>query len=636
MEEGIPQKANALLRIVVRICRREGRDLADYYNGKFMSKLLYNLAWSTVNWQKVKKRVRRIQRRIYKAKKENSINRVHWLQNVLIRSIDAKLLSVQSVTTFNKGRNTAGVDKIRSLNSKQKLALALSLRLDGKSSNVRRVWIPKSNKSEKRPFGIPTIKDRAKQALAKFALEPEWEAVFEPNSYGFRPARSCHDAIEAIFLGLRHKRVKYIFDADIRKCFDQIDHDALIKKLKTFPIMEEQISAWLKANIMEEYSNNLDKTSFSTTGVPQGGIISPLLANIALHGMENYLKNFVTNLPTPRKGANAGKAAKQKALTIVRYADDFVLIHENLEILEACKKEVEYWLFNIGLEINTEKSVIRDGRNGFKFLGFQIIQVRKNGEYKVKIYPHKEKQKVLLDKVRKIIQINKASSSYKLISCLFPIIIGWANYYKFCECKHTFSKLTNSIFKCIRAWVFRRDTRNGRKFIKEKYFPSGKIYTFQGKKHNDNWILTGQQVGPNKEIQSNYLPHIVWVPSKKFVKVKGDKSPFDGDILYWGIRLNKYDKLSTRVQTLLRRQKMICALCKNPFDSFDKMEVDHIIPRSHGGKDIYANLQLLHRQCHISKTTNDLISLKYKSQEPDEAKVSRPDRKTIRSSNASF
>lgn len=555
IELGIPQKANALLRIVVRISLRGGRGL-QILQRKFMSKQIFiNFAWHNVKWRLVKLRVRRIQRRIYKAKKSGNNSRVQWLQKILIRSLDAKLMAVQTVTTLNKGKNTAGVDKVRSLTARQKIALATSLRLDGKASSIRRVWIPKPGKTEKRP--IPTIKDRAKQALAKLALEPEWEAVFEPNSYGFRPARSCHDAIEAIFLSLRHKKGKFIFDADIRKCFDKIDHEALLKKLNTFPEIEAQVKAWLKADIMEGYANNPKEISRSITGTPQGGIISPLLANIALHGMENHLKNFVTTLPAPRKGANRRNVAKQKALTIVRYADDFVLIHENLEILKSCKEEAARWLTGAGLEISAEKSAIRDGREGFKFLGFKIIQVKKHGEYNVKIYPHKEKTKALLDRVRKIIQANKASSAYKLISILRPIIIGWANYYKFCECKATFLKLTDAIFKCLRAWVFRRDTRSGRKAVKEKYFPTGQTYNLKGKEHKDNWILVGKQRGPHGKLQTNYLPHIVWVPSEKFVKVKGDKSPFDGDFLYWGARLRKYEELSTKVQTLLKRQKML-------------------------------------------------------------------------------
>lgn len=572
-----------------------------------MSKFIHlNLAWNSIKWHYVRRRVRRIQNRIYKARKAGNISRTHWLQKLLINSSDTKLLAVQLVTTLNRGKKTAGVDKIKGLTDKQKMALARSLRLDGKASSIRRVWIPKPGKSEKRPLGIPTIKDRAKQAIAKFALEPEWEAVFEPNSYGFRPGRSTHDAIEAIFLGLRHGTPKWVFDADIRKCFDRIDHKALIAKLNTFPVMESQVKAWLEADIMEGYADNPKSVLNSNMGTPQGGIVSPLLANIALHGMENHLKDFVTNLPAPRKGANRGKIAKQKALTIVRYADDFVIIHENLDILNACKEEARKWLLNIGLEISEEKSAVREGPKGFKFLGFQIIQVRKNGEYKVKIYPQKEKQKSFLKKVGDVIKMNKASSAYKLIKTLRPIIIGWANYYRFCECGSTFGKLTNSIFKCIRAWVFRRDTRNGRKVVKERYFPSGKTYSFKGVKHQDNWILVGKQRDKKGNLQEIYLPHMVWVPSDKFVKVKGDKSPYDGDYVYWGLRQEKNQALSTRVQTLLKRQNMRCAACSKSFTALDSFEVDHITPLHKGGKDVYANLQLLHRHCHVKKTTDDL------------------------------
>jgi RNA-directed DNA polymerase len=527
----------------------------------------------------------------------------------LLNSLDAKLLAVLQVTTLNKGKNTAGVEKKRSLTAKQKLALANELKLDGKARAIRRVWIPKPGKLEKRPLGIPTIEDRAKQALAKLALEPEWEAVFEPNSYGFRPARSTHDAIEAIFLGLHHKTPKWVFDADLRKCFDRINDQALLNKLGTFPLMEAQIKAWLEANIMEGYANNPKDVVKSVMGTPQGGIISPLLANIALHGLENHLKNFVTKLPKPHKGANRGSAAKQKALTIVRYADDFVIIHQNLEILKPCIEETKIWLSQLGLEISDEKSAIRDARQGFKFLGFKTTQVVKDREYKVKITPSLEKQKLFLEKVKKVIQMNKASLAYKLIRTLRPIIIGWANYYRYCECKDTFHKLTNLIFQKLRAWVFRRDTRNGRLVIKERYFPSGKTYTFKGITHQDNWILCGKEKSKGGVLREAFLPHIVWVPSEKFVKVKGDKSPFDGDHLYWGTRLSKYQALPTRTKTLLKRQKMRCTKCNKKFLTFEGIEVDHIIPLFKGGKDSYDNLQLLHRHCHVEKTASDLKPL---------------------------
>lgn len=559
------------------------------------------LVWSTVNWALVYKRVRRIQRRIYKARLGGNLSKVHYLQKILISSLDAKLVATHQVTTLNKGKKTAGVDKQIFVKDSEKLHLALNLSLNGKACPIRRVWIPKPGKDERRPLGIPTITDRARQALAKLALEPEWEAVFEPNSYGFRPGRSPQDAIEAIFLSLRHKTPKVIFDADIKKCFDKIDHQSLLQKLNTFPQMEKQINAWLKAEIMEGYANNPKDVSSPTLGTPQGGIISPLLANIALHGLENYLKEFVAGLDIP---GFSGSIAKSKSISVIRYADDFVLIHRDPNVLNLCIDQTKNWLSRIGLEISEEKSSIRDGREGFLFLGFQIIQVVKAGNYKVKIHPSKASKLRLLSKVRQVIQNNKSASAYQLIMILRPLIIGWANYYKFSECKEDFSTLTHLIFQKIRAWVFRRDTRNGRKFIKQKYFPSGKTYTFDGTTHQDNWILFGTYKSQSG-IREAFLPHIVWVKSRKFVKIKGASSPYNNDLIYWSQRTSKYSVFSTRVRTLLKKQKGKCASCKLSFEITDVMEIDHIIPKFKGGKDLYSNLQLLHRQCHVKKTASE-------------------------------
>lgn len=595
-----------------------------------MSKLnTINLAWEHIQWDKVRKNVSRYQNRIYKASKAKNVKTVHYLQNRLIKSIDGRLLATQRVTTLNKGKNTAGVDRIRNLTSFEKIKLCNSLILDGKAKPIRRVYIPKPGKVEKRPLGIPTIRDRAKQALATLALEPEWEAKFEPNSYGFRPGRCCQDAIEAIFLSLRHGNRKYIFDADIRKCFDKINHKALIDKINTYPEIRVQVLAWLEAGIMEGYSNSpKEDITYSNIGTPQGGIISPLLANIALHGLENELKEYVASLklkPTPN--SNRGKIAKMKALSIIRYADDFLLIHVNKEILHMCITFTKTWLQKMGLEISEEKSSIRDSRQGVNFLGHQIIHIMKsNGKYRTKICPSKDKCKALLDKVSLIIKSNRSISSYRLISILRPIITGWANYYRYCECNETFSKMTHKIFLKIRAWVFRRDTRSGRISVKEKYFPSNRKYTFKGVKHEDNWILVGQERKKNGKLVTTFLPHMVWVPSEKYTKVKGDKSPFDGDAVYWSLRTSKYSPYSTRVRTLLKKQKGICPYCKMKFVTTDRMEVDHIIPTLKGGKSVYSNLQLLHFSCHVQKTKIDRRVEKL--QEPYEAKVSRTDLKT--------
>nr|ARO91188.1 putative reverse transcriptase/maturase [Flintiella sanguinaria] len=586
-------------------------------------------AWDDVQWDLVQNRVRRIQRRIFKAKKLGQTKRVHWLQKHLINSVDAKLLAVQQVSSYNKDQKTAGVERVKNIDDKQKLTLTKSLKLNGKALPIRRIWIAKPGKAEKRPLDIQTMNDRAKQALAKLALEPEWEAVFEPNSYGFRPARRAQDAIEAIFLALKYGTPKWVFDADIRKCFDRMDHNALIAKLNTFPVMEAQIRAWLKADIMEEYANTPKEDIIaSTLGTLKGGVISPLLSNIALDGLEKHLKKFVSNIPSkPCASAKSGKTAKEKALTIVRYADDFVVIHENVDILNLCIEETKEWLKSLGLEIRAEKSSLRDVRQGFNFLGFQVMQVFEGSKYKPKITPSRDKQAKLLLKIKGIIQANKSSSCYRLIRILRPIVIGWANYFKYCECKDTFNKLTHLIFQKLRAWVFRRDTRNGKKYVKEKYFPTGLKYSFHGKKYREDWILNATQKDRKGKNQTIFLPHMSWVASAKYVKIKDTKSPYDEDHEYWNKRTAEFATFSYKVKTLIKRQNLCCTFCNKQFTPTDIIEVDHVIPIYFGGANHYDNLQALHLECQVRKKSQDLKS-ESNLQEPDEVKVSSPVLKT--------
>src|ERR687886_1647852 len=273
--------------------------------------------WRHINWRKLERRVFKLQKRIYRASQRGDVKAVRRLQKTLMKSWSARCLAVRRVTQDNSGKKTAGVDGLKSLTPKQRLALVANLKLSSKVAPTRRVWIPKPGTEEKRPLGIPTMKDRALQALVKLALEPEWEARFEPNSYGFRPGRSCLDAIEAIFSAIRLKP-KFVLDADISKCFDRIDHKALLNKLNTFPTIRRQIRAWLKAGVMDNMQY------FETPeGTPQGGVISPLLANIALHGMENRIKHYADTLPT-RSGH--GKRDNRRSLSLIRYADDFVIL----------------------------------------------------------------------------------------------------------------------------------------------------------------------------------------------------------------------------------------------------------------------------------------------------------------------
>ncbi|QNH59773.1 reverse transcriptase domain-containing protein [Limnospira indica] len=303
------------------------------------------LEWQDVDWKSIERRVFRLQKRIHQAERRGDIKTVRGLQKLLLKSWSARMLAARRVTQDNQGKKTAGVDGVKSLSPKARMRLVGQLKLNSKAKPARRVWIPKPGRDEKRPLGIPTIYDRALQALVKMALEPQWEAKFEPNSYGFRPGRSCQDAIGAIFNAIRCKP-KWVLDADIAKCFDRIDHGKLLDKLETIPAIRRQIRAWLKAGVID--SGQLFPTD---EGTPQGGVISPLLANIALHGMEESIKELVEQLP-----GKGSRTNRRRAVSLIRYADDFVIIHENLGVIEKCRDHIQEWLKGMGLELKEEKN----------------------------------------------------------------------------------------------------------------------------------------------------------------------------------------------------------------------------------------------------------------------------------------
>ncbi|GET44515.1 RNA-directed DNA polymerase [Microseira wollei NIES-4236] len=321
------------------------------------------------------------------------------------------------------------MDGVKTLTPKQRINLVNKLKLTGKAKPTRRVIIPKPGTTETRPLGIPTINDRALQALVKLALEPEWEAKFEPNSYGFRPGRSCHDAIRAIFDSIS-KKAKYVLDADIAKCFDRIDHKALLSKIHTYPTLSRQLKMWLKAGYCVE--NELFPTN---EGTPQGGVISPLLANIALHGMEERIKQYAETI----KGY---KRDNRNALSLIRYADDFVIIHEDFNVVKKCLEIIAEWLYDMGVELKPSQTKIThsliemDGNVGVEFLGFDVQQHKvgnyraaSNGHFKLGfntlINPSKAKGKTHLAKIAEVIDTQKTAPQAALISKLNPRIRGW-------------------------------------------------------------------------------------------------------------------------------------------------------------------------------------------------------------------
>jgi RNA-directed DNA polymerase len=288
--------------------------------------------WNAIPWRKLEVRVFKLQRRIYQATTRGGTKKARRLQKLLTSSWSAKSLAVRRVTQENKGKKTAGVDGVKSLTPKQRLKLVSTMDLHEPVKPVRRQWIDKPGKPEKRPLGIPIMHDRATQALVKLALEPEWEAKFEPNSFGFRPGRSCQDAIQQTFITIA-RQPRYVLDADIASCFDKIDQAALLEKMNTSPHFARPIKEWLTAGVV-------DSGLFMPTdrGTPQGGVLSPLLANIALHGLEDVVKKA----GGPGTVKKKGKTVYQRTHCI-RYADDFVVFHTTWEGIQRCKEAIQEW-----------------------------------------------------------------------------------------------------------------------------------------------------------------------------------------------------------------------------------------------------------------------------------------------------
>ncbi|MGF1487321.1 MAG: group II intron reverse transcriptase/maturase [Prochloraceae cyanobacterium] len=597
--------------------------------------------WHQIPWKRAEKVVFSLQKRIYQASLRDDVKVVRRLQKLLLRSFFAKAIAVRragkgaSIQTYqswpqinpinkapipaqdNQGKKTAGIDGVKSLTPKQRLELVYSLiPLTGKSDPVRRVWIPKPGKDEKRPLGIPTMEDRARQCLVKLVLEPEWEARFEPNSYGFRPGRSCHDAIEAIFLSLRYKTA-YVLDADIAKCFDRINHQYLLNKLNTFPAMRRQIKTWLRAGVLD------GKKLFPTDeGTPQGGTVSPLLANIALHGLEQSLKQWIREVKLKHpNGRVMAKIYREKSLSIIRYADDFVIIHKNEDIIRKAKEKAQEWLKQVGLEIKPEKTRLchsleyyEGEKPGFNFLGFNVRQYKMGrhhankttkGEikpYTLHIKPSKEAIDRHYRKLAEIVDKHKALPQKVLIARLNPVIRGWSNYYRYSVCSEIFSKIDHLLWYKLKKWADKRHPNKPWKFKKPKYWKT---------KEGNNWLFSDGVVElikhkKNYDEKDKKRKKGRKNQGTKHIKVQDSRSPFDGDMVYWSSRLGKHPNMPTSKAKLLKYQKGKCSYCGLHFKDEDVMETDHIIPRKAGGNNSYKNLQLLHRHCHDKKTVADL------------------------------
>lgn len=528
--------------------------------------------WADINWPAVERNVRRLQERIYRATERQEWKKVRSLQKLLTRATSNKLQAIRRVTQENQGKHTPGVDGEVYDTPKARMAISRE-EIEWKNYRpqpVRRIYIPKAN-GKQRPLGIPTIKDRIRQAIIKATLEPEWEARFEQNSYGFRPGRNCKDAIGQIYLTLRHKTgSEWVLDADLSGCFDNIAHTPLLDRI---PVFDEVIRKWLKAGVVE-----WGQQTVSEKGTPQGGVISPLLANIALDGMERL---FGSETPTGQYLSPKERTGKNKGLSLIRYADDFVVIAPTRETLENyVLPTLKEFLATKGLSFNEAKTRIVHRTEGFNFLGFNI---RWYGNILL-TKPQKEKVQNVLNRIKHTLKTHQQAPTELIIKLLTPIIQGWTNYYQHCVAKDTFEYIKHRIWQMLWHWAKRRHPKKNMKWIKERYFK---------KQGNRDWVFYAGEAT---------LRNPADTPIIRYVKIKGKSSPYNPTQReYWIERKKKLVERQTSnhiIRYVLKHQDYRCGYCKIPFHPEEVIDLHHRIPRAQGGTDKAVNRVAVHQYCH--------------------------------------
>ena len=519
--------------------------------------------WDGINWTQANQNVKRLQSRIVKATQQNRWNKVKALQHLLTHSFSGKALAVKRVTS-NKGKRTPGVDRIIWDTLKAKAEAISQMKQQGyKPLPLRRVYIAKKS-GKMRPLGIPPMKDRAMQALYKLALDPIAETLADPNSYGFRTARSSADAAEQCFIALaRSSCAQWILEGDIKGCFDNISHDWMLANV---PMDKVMLQKWLKVGFIEK------ARLFPTySGTPQGSVTSAVLANLALDGLEAMLK----------------KHFRGQKVNYIRYADDFLVTGNSKELLEyQVKPMIEDFMAIRGLMLSPEKTKITNIADGVDFLGWNFRK------YKGKLLqtPAKDNLAAVRSKISEIISANKTAKQENLIRQLNPVIRGWANYHRHAVAKRAFSSLDYQIWIMLWQWAERRHPNKGARWIKKKYLitPGNRNWVF-GAKDKD-----GKMVTLVKASDTAIVRH---------VKIKGDANPFDpGWNAYFEDRIGAQMKLKAgnrkKLVHLWREQNGNCQRCGDAITSQTGWTLQDIAPRIIGGFDTLSNRVLVHENCH--------------------------------------
>jgi RNA-directed DNA polymerase len=526
------------------------------------------MSWHSIDWGKAHRNVRRLQARIVKATREGKTGRRKALQYLLTRSLSGKHFAVKRVTE-NHGKNTPGVDRQIWDTPCKKMQAVQSLHRRGyKAQPLRRVYIPKSN-GKMRPLGIPTMKDRAMQALYLLGLDPVAETTADPNSYGFRRERSTADAMEQCFIALAQRTcAPWIYEGDIKSCFDRISYEWLMAHV---PIDRVILHKWLKAGYMEKH------TFYRTEdGTPQGGIISPVLANLALDGLEEALRAVVR---------------RADKVHLIRYADDFVITGATKEVLEEkVKPVVEQFLSQRGLELSADKTMITHIDRGLYFLGHHVRKYK--GTYLAK--PSKKNVKTFLDKIRQEIKAHRGASAGQLIQRLNPRIEGWSRYHRHQCSSRTFATADYHIYNALWRWAKRRHPHKNAQWVMRKYF-----YPTPDSKRS----FYGEATDTRGKKKSVRLRAATDMPIQRHVKIRGEANPYDPA---WEEYFER--RLDVKMETNLRgrrkllhlwkEQQGLCPVCRERITEVTGWHCHHLIWRSEGGTDEAGNLVLLHPQCH--------------------------------------
>jgi RNA-directed DNA polymerase len=532
--------------------------------------------WHSIEWKKVWRTVRRLQARIVKAVAEGRWNKVKALVYLLTHSFGGRALAILRVVS-NSGAKTPGVDGILWNTPEAKSAAFNTLRRHGyRPQPLRRVYIPKSN-GNRRGLGIPTMADRAVQALHLLGLDPIAESQADGHSYGFRRERRCADAMAQTHTLLSHRHgPEWILEGDIKACFDKISHEWLLKHV---PMDRQVLGQWLRAGFLEKHA------WFATTeGTPQGGTISPALANWTLDGLQRLLAERFATTP---------KGQEKSKVHLVRYADDFLITGTSRELLhDQVQPLVTHFLNERGLEPSHEKTRITHVEQGFDFLGQNVRRYRCG---KVLTKPSTRNVKTFLTQIQETIDNSGSLTAGEMIQRLNQQIKGWTMYHRYAASKRTFNDVDHRIFQKLWRWCRRRHPKKSRKWIKTNYFQR------EGHRH---WVFTSLLFNPQGQGRPIQLMTAAQVKIIRYVKIRSAVNPYDPEWeLYLEARLGWQlaQTLTGRsgIEYLWKRQEGRCVVCDQPLrPAEDDCQIHHRIWRSRGGPNTADNMELLHANCH--------------------------------------